>query len=64
MPLEISEIGVRLAVAPANPTPAPTESPAAAAPADPAALTPAKVDEIVSADVNQVLDELKSREAR
>jgi hypothetical protein len=60
MPLEISEIGVRLAVGPGT---APTES----QPDDPqagGALTPAQHEAIVNACVQQVMRTLKQEQER
>lgn len=64
MPLEISEIGVHIAI---GHTPAPTAAPtpvatSGAAPADP--MTPARVEAIVQASVQEVLRTLRLREER
>lgn len=64
MPLEISEIGVHIAIGHAPPpTPAPSPGPSPGAPAA-APMTPAQVEAITNACVQQVLRNLRLREER
>ncbi|MFN4095247.1 MAG: DUF5908 family protein [Sphingomonas sp.] len=65
MALEISEIGVHIAIGHAPPPSAPAPSTGASAgtpPVDP--MTPARVEAIVQSCVQQVLRELRLREGR
>lgn len=71
MPLEISEIGVRLAVGPTPATPVnpSAEHPTApvepgAGPGAPAAITPTQEEQITAAAVKEVLTELREEQAR
>lgn len=62
MPLEISEIGVHIAIGQApSPTVTPTPTPGAPAAAP---MTPAQVEAITNACVQQVLRTLRLREGR
>ncbi len=66
MPLEISEIGVHIAIGhvpPPTPVPAPTSGGSAGTPPA-AAMTPAQVEAITNACVQQVLRNLRLREER
>lgn len=64
MPLEISEIGVHIAIGHAPPpTPAPASGTSSGAPAA-APMTPAQVEAITNACVQQVLRNLRLREER
>ncbi|MDH7975896.1 DUF5908 family protein [Sphingomonas sp. AR_OL41] len=62
MPLEISEIGVHIAVGGITPSAPPLEH--GAAPDDGAALSQAHIEQIVSSCVSQVLKTLRQREER
>lgn len=62
MPLEISEIGVHIAVGGITPSAPPLEH--GAAPDDGAALSQAHIEQIVSACVSQVLKTLRQRGER
>jgi hypothetical protein len=68
MPLEISEIGIHIAVGGAGPSGAPPEHGAGPGPSgEPeggAALTQAHIDQIVSSCVSQVMRNLRQREER
>lgn len=63
MPLEISEIGVHVAVGGATPTDTPPPAGAASAPSG-EAETPAQAANVVQALVRRVLQSLKAMQAR
>ncbi|MDB5470020.1 MAG: hypothetical protein JWR84_1580 [Caulobacter sp.] len=64
MPLEISEIGVHLAVGPATGGPGPTAPPEPRGGGGGGAMTPAQHEAIVNACVQQVLENLRQTQDR